>query len=117
MSTGVLTAESIIIAGPEQLLSWTTICRNGWEAFVRRHQDGLTEQERQQLWEDFSAMKKLIASLIPGEPVRVEDSAIVYDPSRMEENKIYTVEVLGRLHLVRKTPKNVVETFEVEPIK
>jgi len=50
------------------------------------------------------------------EPVWVENRAIIYDPSRMEINKVYPVEVLGRLHLVRKTKENMVEMYELEPI-
>ena len=49
--------------------------------------------------------------------MRVEDNAIVYDPIIMEENKIYSIEVQGRLYLVRKTSQNIVETYELEPVE
>ena len=55
-------------------------------------------------------------AFLEAEPVWVEKRAVVYDPSRMKTNKVYPVEVLGRLHLVRKTRGNIVEMYELEPI-
>lgn len=115
MLKGVLLPERVLLREPRELLTWTTVCRMGWEEFLRRRHNGLTQQMRLQLLEEFSAMKKVMLRLFPEEPVRVEDRAIVYDPSKMEINKIYPVEVQGRLHLVRKTEANVVETYELEP--
>ncbi len=73
MSTAVLTSESNIITRTEQLLLWTTMCRKGWEAFVRRHQDGLTEQMRLELY----AMRDVVSRLVGEEPVRVEESTTI----------------------------------------
>ena len=106
-------AEKDIFVKPKDLLSLTKVCRMGWEGFSRRRHNGLTEEMRLEL----SAMKDMIFHLISEEPVRVEDRAIVYDPSMMEENKVYSVEVQGRLYLVRKTGENTVETYELEPIE
>lgn len=117
MPREALLPERILSIEPQQLLSWTTVCRMGWEEFLRRRHNGLTQQMRLQLSHEFSAMKNAIQPLILEEPVGVEDRAIVYDPSKMEKNKIYPVEVLGRLHLVRKTEENIVETYELEPIE
>jgi len=117
MPRGALLPERFLLTEPQELLSWTTVCRMGWEEFLRRRHNGLTQQMRLQLLQEFSAMKNVILHLIPEEPVRVEDRAIVYDPSKMEKNKIYPVEVLGRLHLVRKTEENIVETYQLEPIE
>lgn len=102
---------------PHVLLSLTKVCRIGWEDYVQRKHNGLTDQMRQQLMEEFHFMKVVVRHLIPEDPVRVEDRAIVYDPSMMEENKIYPVEVDGGLYLVRKTGQNTVETYELEPIE
>lgn len=109
----VAIVEECLFIEPPQLIAWTRLCRMGWEGFSRKKQNGLTEEMRLEL----SAMKDMIFHLVSEEPVRVEDRAIVYDPSKMETNKIYPVEVLGRLHLVRKTGENVVETYELEPIE
>lgn len=113
MPAGTLIPERIVLMEPRELLSWTRVCRKGWEGFSRRRRNGLTEEMRLEL----SALRDTIFHLVSEEPVRVEDRAIVYDPSKMEKNKIYAVEVLGRLHLVRKTGENVVETYELEPIE
>ena len=102
--------ENDIFMEPLKLIAWTRLCRMGWEGFSRRRHNGLTEEMRLEL----SAMKDMIFHLVSEEPVRVEDRAIVYDPRKMEKNKIYPVEVLGRLHLVRKTEENIVETYELE---
>lgn len=115
MPRGICAPDRVLSTEPQDLLSWTAICRMGWEEFLRRKRDGLTQQMRLQLSREFSAMKNVILRLIPEEPVSVEDRAIVYDPSKMETNKIYPVEVLGKLHLVRKTEANIVETYELEP--
>ena len=114
----ILTLEhERISAGPQILLSWTKLCRVGWEEYVQRKHNGLTDQMRQELLQEFHSMKGVVRRLIPEDPVRVEDRAIVYDQSIMEEGKIYSVEVCGRLYLVRKTGQNIVETYELEPIE
>ena len=106
-----------ISAKPQELLSWTKVCRLGWEEYVQSKHNGFTEQMRQQLVEEFHYMKTVVQNLIHEDPVRVEDQAIVYDPVIMEANKIYSVEVQGRLYLVRKTDPNTVETYELEPVE
>lgn len=103
-----------ILVEPQTLLSWTQVCRKGWEEFVQRKRNGLTEHMKQQLLQEFNSMKEVVHHLIPEEPVRVENQAIVYDPVKMELNKIYSVEIRGKLHLVRKMQENVVETYELE---
>lgn len=113
MESGVLVEPKDLFMGPQELLSWTRVCRMSWEGFSQRRQNGLTDEMRLEL----SAMRDMILHLISEEPVRVEDRAIVYDTSKMEKNKIYPVEVLGRLHLVRKTDENIVETYQLEPIE
>ena len=116
MPNEMLIPESSLLGEPTELLSWTTVCRKGWEEYLQRKRDGLTEYMKQQLSVEFSAMKEVIQHLIPEEPVRVEDYAIVYDQAKMELNKIYQVEMHQRLYLVRKTQENVVETYELELI-
>ena len=106
-----------ISAEPQELLNWTKVCRRGWEDYIQRKHNGLTEQLRQQLMEEFHYMKDVVRHLIPEDPVRVEDRAIVYDPTIMEERKIYSVDLQERLYLVRKMPGNVVETIELGPIE
>ena len=117
MPSEILIPESNLLREPTGLLGWTTVCRKGWEEYLLRKRNGLTEHMKQQLLQEFFAMKKVIQHLIPEEPVRVENYAIVYDPTKMELNKIYQVEMRGRLYLVRKTQENVVETIELEPIE
>ncbi len=111
--------EHIKIApqNPSQLLSLTKVCVVNWNDYCRRMQNGLTQQQQEQLLSEFYSMKAVIRHLIPEEPVRVEDNAIVYEPSKMEGNKIYSVELRGILHLVRKIDENTVETYELEPIE
>ena len=116
MPVKTLENESIT-AEPHELLSWTKVCRIGWENYIQRKHNGLTEQMREQLVEEFHYMKTVIQNLIHEDPVRVEDQAIVYDPVIMEDNKIYSVEVKGRIYLVRKTDPNTVETYELEPVE
>ena len=110
MAEGIV--ERDLLLEPSELIKWTRICRMCWQGFLRRRRNGITEEMRVEL----SAMNDLISRLVSEEPVKVENHAIVYDPSKMEQNKIYAVEVLGRLHLVRKTEENVVETYELEAI-
>lgn len=77
----------------------------------------MTKEMQRQLLHDFLAMKNVVQHLIPERAVRVEDHAIVYDPTKMELKKIYPVEIHGKLYLVRKMQGNVVETIELEPIE
>lgn len=82
MSTAVLTYDRKIIDRPEQLLFWTTMCRKGWEAFVGRHQDGLTERMRLEL----CAMLDVVSRLVCEEPVRVKElTAIESDFYRLAQ--------------------------------
>lgn len=115
MAVETLEHTKVVSLEPQVLLSWTKVCRMGWEGFLQRKHNGLTQRMQLQLLQEFYSIKDVVRHLIPEEPVRVEDRAIVYDPSKMEINKIYPVEVQGRLHLVRKTEANVVETYELEP--
>ena len=117
MPSETLIPGSNLLREPTELLSWTTVCRKGWEEYSQRKRDGLTEYTKQQLLNEYFAMRKVIRYLIPEEPVRVENYAIVYDPTKMELNKIYQVEMRGRLYLVRKTQQNVVETYELELVE
>lgn len=117
MPTEILIHESNLLREPKELLGWTTVCRKGWEEYLLRKRNGLTEHMKQQLLQEFSTMNKVIQRLIPEEAVRVENYAIVYDPTKMELNKIYQVEIRGRLHLIRKTQENVVETYELELVE
>lgn len=117
MAIETLEHVSIVSAEPSELLSWTKICRKGWEDYLRIKHNGLTQHEELQLLQEFNSMRDVVRHLIPEEPVRVEDYAIVYEPSKMEENKIYSVELQGKLHLVRKINENTVETYELEPIE
>ena len=117
MAVETLEHAKIISPEPQVLLSWTKVCRIGWEDFLQRKHNGFTDQMRQQLLQEFYSMKDVVRCLIPEEAVRVEDHAIVYDPTKMELKKIYPVEIQGRLYLVRKMQENVVETIELEPIE
>ncbi len=112
---GVLMPENATVTEPQELLDWTMVCRKAWEGYLQRKHNGLSRQMQGELLREFSAMENVVRHLIPEEPVRVEGRAIVYDPSRMEQMRIYSVEVQGRLHLVRRTGDNTVETYELEP--
>lgn len=116
MAVQTLRGEGVS-ANPNELLNFARVCRKGWENYILRKHNGLTERMRQQLVEELHFMKGVVRQLIPEDPVRVEDNAIVYDPIIMEENKIYSIEVQGRLYLVRKTSQNIVETYELEPVE
>ena len=117
MTVQTLEHLNTISQEPQELLSFTKVCVVGWDDYCRRKHNGLTEQQQQQLLREFYSMKAVIRHLVPEEPVRVEDHAIVYDPSKMEGNKIYSVELRGKIHLVRKIDENTVETYELEPIE
>lgn len=117
MTVQTLENLNILSKEPQELLSFTKICVGGWDNYCQRNRNGLTQQQQQQLLSEFYSMKAVIRHLVPEEPVRVEDGAIVYDPRMMELKKIYPIELLGRLHLVRKIDENTVETYELEPIE
>ncbi len=55
--------ESNRPVGFSQLMKITRICRNGWEDFSRRRQDGITEETRLEL----CAMKDVVSSLVSDE--------------------------------------------------
>ena len=118
---GVSTIEhtKAVSQKPSALLSFTKMCVMSWEEFLRRKHNGngLTQSQQLLLLQEFYSMKEVVRHLVPEEAVRAEDHAIVYEPSKMEGNKIYSVEVRGRLHLVRKIDENTVETYELESVE
>ena len=117
MPSETLIPESNLLGEPTELLGWTMVCRKGWEEYSQRKRNGLTEYVKQQLLHEYFAMGKVIHHLIPEEPVRVENYAIVYDQTKMELKKISPIEIHGRLYLVRKMRENVVDTIELEPVE
>ena len=117
MPNELLIPEGNLLREPKDLLDWTTICRKGWEEYISKKRNGLTEHIKQQLAHELFAMEKIVQHLVPEEPVRIEDYAIVYDQAKIELNKIYQIEMHQKLYLVRKTEENVVETYELELVE
>lgn len=74
MPSGILTpAKGSVWIEAQELLSYTTICRVGWEGYFERKGNGLTQDMRIKLAQELSAVNNVIRHLVTEEPVSVRE--------------------------------------------
>jgi len=102
MTVQTLEHLNIISQEPQVLLSWTMLCRKSWEDFYRRKHNGLTQQQRLQLLQEFYSMKDVVRDLIP-ESAKVEGDTIEARIRELEEQfNQYTKTILRSLFSVEE---------------
>lgn len=100
----VATIEQTKIISPKagELLRFTKVCVTGWGNFLRRGHNGLTQQQRLQLLQEFYSMKDVVRDLIP-ESAKVEGDTIEARIRELEEQfNQYTKTILRSLFSVEE---------------